>query len=172
MLECNEGQADTQTEVANILCLKNVPPLTCYNLDIHDLIVIIFGTSVTEKLRNRTMLCFPTSPIYWFCTTLRNRKPKIASFHLNTVCCFPNEHTKHIQIITWSLLNYLSGFIPKVIDCMHQTTKTYLEREHSILLSVTHTLYVYQVCMSRCPSLCERWELFFVKPGVKVNGQY
>jgi len=36
--------------------------------------------------------------------------------------------------------------IPKVIDCMHQTIKTYLEREHSILLSVTHTLHVYQVC--------------------------
>ena len=34
----------------------------------------------------------------------------------------------------------------KVIDCMHQTIKTYLEREHSILLSVTRTLYVYQVC--------------------------
>jgi len=42
--------------------------------------------------------------------------------------------------------------IPKVIDCMHQTIKTYIEREHSILLSVTHTLYVYQVChdVGRC----------------------
>jgi len=34
--------------------------------------------------------------------------PEIASFHLNTVCCFVNEHTKHIQIITWSQLNYPS----------------------------------------------------------------
>jgi len=33
-------------------------------------------------------------------------------------------------------------FIPKLIDCTHQTIKTYLEREHSILLPVTHTLYV------------------------------
>jgi len=43
-------------------------------------------------------------------------------------------------------------FIPKVIDCMHQTVKTYLEREHSILLSVTHTFCVYQVChgVGRC----------------------
>jgi len=43
-------------------------------------------------------------------------------------------------------------FIPNVIDCMHQTIKTYLEREHSILLSVTHTLYVCQVChgVNRC----------------------
>jgi len=58
---------------------------------------------------------------------------------------------QHIKIITWTLLNCLP-FIPKVIDCMHQTIKTYLEMEHSILLSVTHTLYGYQVCHSvgRC----------------------
>ena len=37
-------------------------------------------------------------------------------------------------------------FISKVIDCMHQTIKTYLERQHSILLSVTCTLHVCQVC--------------------------
>jgi len=42
---------------------KNVPPLTCYNLDIHDPIAIVFGWSVTEKKRNQTMLCFPTSSI-------------------------------------------------------------------------------------------------------------
>jgi len=29
---------------------------------------------------------------------------------------------------------------------MHQTINTYLEREHSSLMSVTYTLYVYQVC--------------------------
>jgi len=35
---------------------------------------------------------------------------------------------------------------------MQQTIKTYLESEHSILLSVTYTLYVYQVChgVGRC----------------------
>jgi len=43
-------------------------------------------------------------------------------------------------------------FIPKVIDCMHQTIKTYLESEHSILLSVTHMVCVNQVChgVGRC----------------------
>ena len=88
---------------------------------------------------------------------------EIASFHCNTVCCFANEHTKHIS--NYHLVAVELPFIPKVIDCMHQTIKTYLEKEHNILLSVTHTLYVYQVChsVSRC-------ELFFVKPGVKVNG--
>ena len=48
-------------------------------------------------------------------------------------------------------MNYPS--FPSVIDCMHQTIKTYLEREHySILLPVTRTPYVYQVChgVGRC----------------------
>jgi len=45
-------------------CLKKtVPPSTCYNLDIHNPIMIVFGRSVTEKVRNHMMLCFPTSPI-------------------------------------------------------------------------------------------------------------
>jgi len=39
---------------------KNGPPLTCYNVHIHDLITIIFGRSVTNQLRNQTMRCFPT----------------------------------------------------------------------------------------------------------------
>jgi len=42
---------------------KNVPPLTCYSLDIINPITIIFGKSVTEKVRNQIMLCFPVSPL-------------------------------------------------------------------------------------------------------------
>jgi len=42
---------------------KNVPPLTCNNLDIHNPITTIFGGRVTEKVKNQTMLCFPTTPI-------------------------------------------------------------------------------------------------------------
>jgi len=43
---------------------KNVPPLTCYDLDMQDPIAIIFGGSVTEKVKkNQTMLCFLASPI-------------------------------------------------------------------------------------------------------------
>jgi len=37
------------------------PHLTCYNLDIHDLITIIFGRSVTKKVRNQIVLCFATT---------------------------------------------------------------------------------------------------------------
>jgi len=45
---------------------KYVPPLTCYDPDIHDPITIkkiIFGRSITKKVVNHMMLCFPTSPI-------------------------------------------------------------------------------------------------------------
>jgi len=43
-------------------------------------------------------------------------------------------------------------FISKVINCVHQTSKTYVERQHRILLSVSHTLCVYQIChgVGRC----------------------
>jgi len=59
---------------------KNVPPLTCCNLNVHDPIMTIFGRSVTKKVRNQIMLCFPTSPIYWFSTTLRNGETRKSHF--------------------------------------------------------------------------------------------
>jgi len=38
--------------MSDVHCVsKYVPPLTCYNLDIHDPIAIIFGRSVTEKVK-------------------------------------------------------------------------------------------------------------------------
>jgi len=40
----------------------NVTHLTCYYLDLHDPLKIIFSRSIAEKARNHTMLCFPTSP--------------------------------------------------------------------------------------------------------------
>jgi len=33
---------------------KNVPPLTCYDLDMQDPIAIIFGGSVTEKVKKKS----------------------------------------------------------------------------------------------------------------------
>jgi len=58
-------------------------------------------------------------------------------------------------------------FTVKMIDWVHHTGP----RKHSILLSVTHTLLCLP-SLSWCRSMCKRWKLFFVKPGVKVNGQY
>jgi len=34
------------------LCLKNVPPLACYNFDAHEWILIFFGRNVTDKVGN------------------------------------------------------------------------------------------------------------------------
>jgi len=81
---------------------KNVPPSTCYNLDIHDPIMIIFGRSVTEKVRNHMMLCFPTSSIYCFCITLQNRKPRRQ--HTGALCV---QHSPTaVALSTSFLLNY------------------------------------------------------------------
>jgi len=35
--------------------------LTCYNLDIHYPITILFGNSVPKEVQNQKILCFPTS---------------------------------------------------------------------------------------------------------------
>jgi len=41
--------------LSSTLCLKNVPPLTCYNLYIHGSIATIFGTNVAEKVGNQNV---------------------------------------------------------------------------------------------------------------------
>jgi len=79
---------------------KNVPPLICYNHDIHDPITIIFDRSVIKKVGNQAMLRF-----FHLTYLAKQETQKLRHFYLNTACCFANEHTKHIQIITWSQLN-------------------------------------------------------------------
>jgi len=86
------------------------------------------------------------------------RNPKSASFHLNRACSLPKRwNTLKYHLVTAEL-----PFTVKTIAWMHQTGPR-------ILQSVTHMLYV-----SRCRSLCKRWELFFVKPEWKstdsING--
>jgi len=116
------------------LCLKNVSPLTCYNIDTHNPITTIFGRSVTKKVGNQMMLCFPMphlssgSALY----TLRNRncifslkQRTYKTFKLSPGCSWITLHSQSDRL-------YASD--------------NYLEREHIILVSVTHTLYVYQVC--------------------------
>jgi len=79
-------------------CLnKNVPPLTCYNVDMHGLITIIFGTSITEIVGNQNVLYFPTSPNLCFCTTWGNRKSEKCIFSLKC-CMLFTKNSKHIKI--------------------------------------------------------------------------
>jgi len=109
------------TQMVCTLSQKNVTHLTCYSLDIHYPITIIFGRSVTEKVRNQVMLCFPTSPVYWFCTTLRNTKPRNRIFSLKH-CMLLCQRT-HKAHLNYHLVAVELPFIPKVINCMHQRIK-------------------------------------------------
>jgi len=77
------------------LSQKNVPPLTCYNLDMHCSVTIIFGTSVTEKVGNQNILNFPTSPNLCFCTTWGNRKPEKCIFSLKCCMLFTKNTRTH-----------------------------------------------------------------------------
>ena len=140
---------------------KNVP-----HLDTLGLITISFGVNVTEKVRNQDVLYFSTSANQCFCTTWRNRKPGNCIFSLKCCMFFYQKH----ETLKYHPVKTEPPFIVKTIDWVHKTGP----REHSILLSVTHTLYVNQVrsSLSRCWLLCERWELFFIKPGVKISSLY
>jgi len=107
--------------------------LTCYNLDIYSSITTIFGARVTEKGGNQNVLYFPTSPNLCLCTTWGNRKPENCVFSLK-YCMLFTKNTLKYHLVTGE-----PPFTVKTIDGMHQSGLR-------MLLSVTHTLYVYQVC--------------------------
>jgi len=46
----------------NIHCVseKNVTTLSCYNFNVHELILIIFGRNITKKVSNQEMFYFPS----------------------------------------------------------------------------------------------------------------
>jgi len=111
---------------------KNDTALACYYFNVHQPILIIFGRSVAKKVSSQMLLYFPTSTNQCFCTTQRNRKPKIVSFYLNAESCFASRHRKHIHIITRSQLN-CSSFTQESAVC----TKQDLRSEYSMLSSVT-----------------------------------
>jgi len=84
---------------------------------------------------------------------------KIASFHLKAEICFASRHRKHIHIITC-----ITAELPFILTRI--STKQDLQSEYSMLLSVT-THSLFWPSLSWCRSLCQKWELFFVKPQVK-----
>jgi len=139
---------------------KNVPPLTCYNLDIHGSITIIFGTHVIEEIGNQNILYFPTSPNLCFCTTWGNRKRENCVFSVKC-CMLFTENTRNA--LKYHLVTAEPPFTVKTIDWMHQTGPR-------LLLSITHMLYVNQIChgVSRCVNdgSCS------LSTWVKVNRQY
>jgi len=75
-------------------------------------------------LRNQEIRsCFVFPPHLFSVSALpcETGNPEIASFNLNAVCCFANEHKTHLN---YHLVAVELPFIHKVIDCMHQTIKT------------------------------------------------
>jgi len=92
--ECREGQTDRHTDGCDQYTpylKKTVPPLTCYNVDIHGSIATIFGKNVAEKVANQSELYF--SPHLNCASALPGETGnlKIASFHLNAACFLPTS---------------------------------------------------------------------------------
>ena len=62
-LQCNRAVKMKEVKKYNIqlhtVSHKNVITLSCYNFDIHESMLIIFGRNATEKVSNQKMLCFP-----------------------------------------------------------------------------------------------------------------
>ena len=64
---------------------------------------------------------------------------KLSFFHLNVACFFTKKTQNIVKNITWSKLNHLH-YKNDRLGAPHRTW------EHSILLSVTHMLYINQLC--------------------------
>jgi len=60
----------------NTLCLKNVPPLVCYNFDMCERILTFFGRYVTDKASNQKTLYCATPNNLRFCTACKTGKHK------------------------------------------------------------------------------------------------
>jgi len=63
-------------------CLKNVPPLACYNFDTREWILILFGRNVTDEVCNQETLYYA---IWNNCASGKTKKNTKMHFHLNTV---------------------------------------------------------------------------------------
>jgi len=122
-------------------------------IDMHGSITIMFGTIVTEKVGNQSVLYFPTSTNLCFCTTWGN--PKSASFHLNAACFLPKAH-EHIKISP--------GYCWTTLHCQNLRLDA-PDRTQNPAICYPHALCYPS--LSLCWSLCKRWELFFVKPEWK-----
>ena len=62
------------------LCVKNVPPLVCYNFDIRERILTLFGRNVSHDVSNQKTLYYATSSNVCFCTTWQNGETRKSHF--------------------------------------------------------------------------------------------
>ena len=88
---------------------------------------------------------FPTSPLWCFSITLRNRKPRNCVFSLKhcTLLCRQTHKTFRLSPgRSWITLHSQSDRLYNV--CIRQSLPR--RAAYSILLSATHMICVYQVC--------------------------
>jgi len=69
---------------------KNATPIARHNFDTHELILIFFGTNVTDEVGNQKALCYATSNNLCFCSTWQNGETRKSHFSLNGLCCTHN----------------------------------------------------------------------------------
>jgi len=88
------------------LCLKNVPPLTCYNLYTHcPITTTLIGANVTKKVGNPNVLYFPTYLTSALALPRETGNPQIASFHLNVFFTKNTQNTLKISTgYSWTTL--------------------------------------------------------------------
>jgi len=67
------GQVNVRIDITTP-CLKNVPPLICYNVDTTDFEIL--GRNVTDKVSNQNTVYYATSNNLCFCTIWQNGKHK------------------------------------------------------------------------------------------------
>jgi len=84
------------THLKITLCLKKRPTFDLLYPDIPNPITTIFGRRVTKQVRNQVMPYFPSHLSSASALPFETGNPEIVSLHLNMLCCFANEHTKHI----------------------------------------------------------------------------
>ena len=73
---------------------KNVPHLACYNFDIHEWILVFFGSNVIDKVGNQKSLYYATSNNLCFCTTWQNGETRKSHFHSIGLCYMHNAHVR------------------------------------------------------------------------------
>jgi len=149
-----------QIHTCIIHCLTKISVLYLAITLKHDSILIIFGRNVTAKR------CFIFPPRLSSVLAIPGKQKTInCVFHLNAACCFAN--TKHINNITWSQLNH-----PSLSKWLTICTRQDPGREQSILeywILPSCSTFTKSVIASVAES---KRELFFIKPGLKVNEQY
>jgi len=84
---------------------KTVSTLSCYNFDVRESILTIFGKNVTEKVGNKRYVVFPPHLTSGSALPGEKGNPEIVSSHLSVACCFTKNtrNTLKYHVVTSEL---------------------------------------------------------------------